>query len=137
MRNAIAQVFIHGYPELIQSDNGKEFTNKTLNAYLEGIHVKQLYELTYHPRSQGAIETFIKTVQQSLSAAYDNAKDEKLDWDLDMNLFNFLHFYNYKREHTTTGQILKYVLDYFNNEKIREIVMITTEKSRKKHLVNS
>ena len=48
-----------------------------------------------------------------MSAAYDNAKDEKLDWDLEMILFNFLHYYN------------------FNNEKIREIVMITTEKSRK------
>ena len=35
--NAIAQVFIFDYPELIQSDNWKEFTNKTLNAYLEGI----------------------------------------------------------------------------------------------------
>ena len=70
----------------------------------------------YHPQSQGAIEVFNKTVQKSLSAAYDNAKNEKLDWDLEMNLFNFLHYYN------------------FNNEKIREIVMITTEKSRKKHL---
>ena len=52
-----------------------------------------------------------------MSAAYDNAKDEKLDWDLEMILFNFLHYYNYKREHTTTGKIPKYVLDNFNNEK--------------------
>ena len=48
-----------------------------------------------------------------------------------MNLFNFLHYYNCKIAHTTTGQIPKYVLDNFNNENIREIVMITTEKSRK------
>ena len=54
-----------------------------------------------------------------------------------MNLFNFLHYYNCKREHTTTGKIPKYVLDNFNNEKLREIVMITSEKSRKKHLENS
>ena len=71
-------------------------------------------------------------MQKSLSAAYDNAKGEKLDWDLEMNLFNFLHYYNCKRDHTTTGKIPKYVLDNFNNEKIREIVMITTENSRKK-----
>ena len=44
VRNAIAQVFIYGYPELIQSDNGKEFTNKTLNAYLERIDVKHLMD---------------------------------------------------------------------------------------------
>ena len=137
VRNAIAQVFIHGYPELIQSDNGKEFTNKTLNAYLEGIDVKHLYGSPYHPQSQGVIEAFNKTVQKSLSAAYDNAKDEILDWDLEMNLFNFLHYYNCKREHKTTGKIRKYVLDNFNNEKIREIVMITTEKIQEKNLENS
>ena len=117
VRNAIAQVFIHGYPELIQSDNGKEFTNMTLNAYLEVIGVMHLYGSPYHPQSKGAIEAFNKIVQKSLSAAYDNAKDEKLDLDLEMNLFNFLHYYNCKREHTTTGQISKYVLDNFNNEK--------------------
>ena len=85
MRNAIAQVFIHGYPELIQSDNGKEFTYKTLNAHLEGIDVKHLYGSPYHSQSQGEIEAFNKTGQKSLSAAYGNAKDEKLDWDLEMN----------------------------------------------------
>ena len=128
VRNAIAQVFIHDYPELIQSDNEKEFTDKTLYAYLEGINVKHLYGSPYHPQSQGAIEALNKTVQKSLSAAYDNAKDEKLDWDLEMNLFNLLHFYNCKSDQTTTGQIQKYVQDHLNNEKIREIGMITTEK---------
>ena len=126
MKNATAQVFMHGYPELIESDNGKEFTNKTINAYLEGIDAKLLYISLYHPQSQGAIEAFNKTVQKFLSVAYDNANDEKLDWDLEINLFNFTHFYNCKREHTTTGQITKYVLDNFNNEKIREIVIIIT-----------
>ena len=115
VRSAIAQVFINGYPELIQSDNGKEFINKTLNAYLEGIDVKHLYGSPYHPQSQGAIEAFNKTVQKSLSAAYDNSKDEKMNWDLEMNLFYFLHYYNFKRDHITTGQIPKYVLDNFNN----------------------
>ena len=134
MRNAIAQVFMHGYPELIQSDNGKEFINKTLNVYLEGIDLKHLYRSPYHPQSQGAIEDLNKTVQESLSAAYDNVKDEKLDWDLEINLFNFLHYYYCKREHTTTWQIPKHVLDRFYNEKIREIVMITTEKSIKKNI---
>ena len=66
------------------------------------------------------------TVQKSLSAAYDNAKNEKLDWDLEMNLINFFHYYNCKREHTTTGQISKYVLDNSNNKKIWKIVMIIT-----------
>ena len=60
MRNAIAQVFIRGYPELTKSDNGKEFTNNIFNAYLAEIEVKHLYRSPYNPQSQGAIETFIK-----------------------------------------------------------------------------
>ena len=50
---------------------------------------------------------------------------------LEINLFNSLHFYNCKRKNTTTGQILKYFLDNFNDKKIREIVIITTKKFRK------
>ena len=69
--NEIAQVFIYGYPELIQSDNRKEFTNKTSNVYLEGINAKHFYGSPYHPQSQGVIENYNKTVQKSLSAAYD------------------------------------------------------------------
>ena len=37
--------------------------------------------------------------------------------DLEINLF---YLYNCKREHKTTDQILKYILDNFNNEKVRE-----------------
>ena len=137
VRNAIANVFIQGHPEIIQSDNGKEFTNKILDEYLFGINVTHIYGSPYHPQSQGAIEAFNKTVQKALSAAYDNLISEKVNWDLELNLFHFLHFYNWKRKHTTTQQIPKHVLDNFNNEKIREIVMIATEKSRKEHLENS
>ena len=99
--NTIAQVFIHGYPELIQYDNEKEFDSKMLNAYLSEIEVNYLYGLPYHFQSQEAIEAFNKRVQISLSAAYDNLKDEKLDWDLEINLFYFLNFNNSKKIHTT------------------------------------
>ena len=133
VRNAIAQVFIQGYPEILQSDNGREFVNKILDAYLICINVRHILGSPYHPQSQGAIEAFNKTVQKYLSAAYDNAKQENLEWDLELNLFHFLHFYNCKRVHTTTGQIPRYVLDNFNDAKVRELVIIQTEKSRKKN----
>ena len=44
MRNTIAKVFIHGYPEQIQSDNGIDLKSKILNAYLAEVEVKHLYE---------------------------------------------------------------------------------------------
>ena len=43
VRSAIAQVFIQSYPELIYSDNGKELTNKILNADLAEKEVKNFY----------------------------------------------------------------------------------------------
>ena len=39
VRNAIAHVFIQGYPEILQSDNGREFVNKILDAYLTIINL--------------------------------------------------------------------------------------------------
>ena len=125
VRNAIAQVFIQCYPELILSDNEKEFINKILNAYLEEIEVKHYYGEQYHAQSQGVIEAFNRTVPSYLSVAYDNAKDEKMNWDLQMNLLHFLHFYNFKSKHTIIDQISKRVLDNFNNEKVRKKAITT------------
>ena len=93
MRNTIAQIFIHEYAELIQSDNIKEFTNKIHNTYLTEIEVIHLYGSPYHLQNQGKIEVFNKRVQKSLSAAYENEKDERMDWDLEINLFSFLNFF--------------------------------------------
>ena len=62
---------------------------------------------------------------------------KRMDWDLEINLFYFLHFYNCKREHATTCKFSKGVLDNFNYEKVREKVIITTEnldKSIRKNL---
>ena len=56
-------------------------------------------------------------------------KDEKLGWDLEINLLHFLNFKNCKRKHTTTGLILKYVLDNFKNEKVREKVIIIIHRN--------
>ena len=68
-----------------------------LNAYLSEIEVKHLSRLPYHLQSQGAIEVFNKKMKIPLSAAYDNVKDEKLDWNLEINLLHFLNFNNSKR----------------------------------------
>ena len=77
------------------------------------INVRHILGSLYHPQSQGTIEALNKAVHKSLSAAYDNAKQKNLEWDLKLNLFHFLHVYNCKRVHTTTttGQIPWYVLN--------------------------
>ena len=51
VRNAIVHVFISGYPEMLQTDNVKEFTNSKLKSYLEGISVDHIFGAPYHPQS--------------------------------------------------------------------------------------
>ena len=131
-RNAIAHVFMSGYPEMLQTDNGKEFTNNKLKSYLEGISFDHIFGAPYHPQSQGAIKALNKTIQRALSAAYDNVIQEKDEWDLELNLFRFLHYYNWSRKHTTTGEVPKFVIVNFNDSLVKERGAIATENSREK-----
>ena len=55
-----SQVFIQKYPEILQSDNGREFANRILDAYLISINGRHILGLLYDPQSQIAIETFFK-----------------------------------------------------------------------------
>ena len=114
----------------VTNNNGKEFTNYKLKLYLEGINVDHIFGAPYHPQSQGAVEALNKTIQRALSAAYDNVIQEKVEWDLELNLFQFLHYYNWSRKHTTTGEVPKFVMDNFNDSLVKERVAIATEKSR-------
>ena len=102
---------------------------------MDSAEVEYVLGAPYHPQSQGAIETFNKTIQKALSKTYDNTKkNEQEKFVLEVNLHQFLHYYNWKRQHTTIWQIPKYVIDNFNDQNIREIVCLATERSRKKHL---
>ena len=76
--------------------------------------------MPYHHQSQGAIEVFNKTVQRALSVAYDNVKQEEIEWDLELNLFSFLYFYNWVLKHTPTNEDPKFVMNNFNNSLVRE-----------------
>ena len=50
-RNAIVQVFIQGYIEILQPYNGREFVNKNLDAYLIRTNVRHILGSPNHPQS--------------------------------------------------------------------------------------
>ena len=50
---------------------------------------------------------------------------------MEFNLNRFLHYYNWILKHTTTCLTLKYVIENFNDNLIRENIQIENEKSRK------
>ena len=60
----------------------------------------------YQPQSQGAVESFNKTIHKFLNEAYTNSMfngDE--EWSLPLMVSDFLHYYNSKRVHSTTKMI--------------------------------
>ena len=127
----IAHDFISGYPEILQADHGKEFTNSKLKSYIEGIDVDNIFLAPYHPQSHFSIEALNKAIQRALTTAYDNVIQNKDELDLELNLFWFLHYYNCNQKHLTTGEVPKFVVDNFNDSLVKVRVTICTDKSRK------
>ena len=74
---------------------------------------------------------FYKTIRITLYAAFDNIIQEKVTWDLKLNLQQFVHFYNCYSEHITIEKTPKHVMDNYNDKTLMEKVSIATENSRK------
>ena len=61
-----------GFPEIFQSDNGKEFVAKVISSFLKRYGVQIKRGKPYHPQSQGQVENLNKTVKQHLSRLLQN-----------------------------------------------------------------
>ena len=66
--NAIFEKLIleHGTPEVLLSDNGKEFTNDTLAYVCQEFNIEQHFTSPYTPRSKGKTENFNKFLNVSI-----------------------------------------------------------------------
>ena len=82
--NAIFEKLIleHGAPEVLLSDNGKEFTNDTLAYVCQEFNIEQHFASPYTPRSNGKMENFNKFLKTSIrklcqedTAAWDQVLD--------------------------------------------------------------
>ncbi|CAB4443573.1 unnamed protein product [Rhizophagus irregularis] len=67
----------HGCPKKILSDRGSHFNNKLVELLMEEFQIKHNLSTPYHPKTNGLIERFNKTLCESL-AKLNNDKD----WDL-------------------------------------------------------
>ena len=56
----------HGSPEILLSDNGKEFGNDTLTYVCEEFCIEQHFTSPYTPRSNGKTENFSKFLKASI-----------------------------------------------------------------------
>ena len=97
--------FYRGYPEMLQTNNEKEFINNKLKPFIERIGVDHIFGTLCLPQSQSAIKALSKTIKIKLSAASDNVIQEKMSGILELNLFQFLHYCNCYRKRATLGKI--------------------------------
>ena len=88
--NAIFEKLIleHGAPEVLLSNNGKEFTNGTLAYVCQELNIEQHFTSPYTPRSNGKTENFSKFLKVSIRKLHQH---DTMAWDqvLDQNLFTY------------------------------------------------
>jgi len=101
----------------IRNDNGKQFCAKKIQTYFEENHLNQVFTHPYSPEENGHVESFHKTLGNSLKDNYFNSLD-----DLTRRLELFYITYNNKRQH---GSIAKLCPSHFwslwDNGKIKMI----------------
>ena len=78
----------HGAPDVLLSDNGKEFTNDTLAYVCQEFNIEQHFTSPYMPRSNGKMENFNKFLKASIRKL---CQEDTTAWDhvLDQILFTY------------------------------------------------
>lgn len=85
-------------PQILQSDNGKEFTNASVESLCKSYGIKQIFISPYYPQSNGAIERFNGTLKRLIFRTF-TLYGTKIWHD---KLEALLEHYN-QSKHSTTG----------------------------------
>ena len=88
--NAIFKKLIleHGMPEVLLSNNGKEFTNDTLVCVCQEFNIEQHFTSPYTPRSNGKKENFNKFLKASLRKL---CQEDTTAWDQVLDQISFAY----------------------------------------------
>jgi uncharacterized protein YihD (DUF1040 family) len=69
----------HGCPKRILSDRGTTFNNKMIKELVDKFRIKHSFSTPYHPKTNGLVERFNKTLKESLAKLKkDNNWDEMI-----------------------------------------------------------
>ena len=75
-------MYVHGIPEQIHSDQGREFNNELMEAICKGLDINHTSTTPYHPQCNAAAERFNRTMIQFLTKAIADSDRSTLDWEL-------------------------------------------------------
>ncbi|GFW26027.1 hypothetical protein TNCV_3316991 [Trichonephila clavipes] len=96
--NVLLKIFSQtGFPKMICSDQGTNFTSKLSEAFLSVMGVSPRFSTSGHPESMRAVERWNRTLKDRLSK---NVQEHGSDWDLHLP---FLLFAYREIPHSTTG----------------------------------
>jgi hypothetical protein len=84
----------HGCPEKILSDRGTHFNNKMIEELMDKFEIKHRFSTSYHPKTNGLVERFNKTLCESLAKLGGNK-----NWD--DKIAPVLFAYRNKRQEST------------------------------------
>ena len=118
----------HHNPQMIQNDNGGEFSSREFKQFLLKQNIDQKFGPPYRPRCQGAVESLNKTTQKFFEMAKYLKKDK---YDLEDCVNDFLIYYN-NRKRSTTGITPYVIMRNVNDQKLIQKVITKTEKTRNK-----
>jgi hypothetical protein len=71
-----------GFPKIIQSDNGKEFTNEALNKLCETVGIDKRLITAYHPQANGLAESYVKIAKNILKKTLSGGTYQ--NWNLSL-----------------------------------------------------
>ena len=89
-----------GFPEIFQSDNGKEFVGGIIKKFLKSHEVQIKHGRPRHPQSQGQVENLNKTIKHHLRRILCNLPEEKQGKVWPMLLPGVATMYNNSYHHT-------------------------------------
>ena len=96
--NSLEEIFSNfGYPEVIVSDNGPQFRSDEFLQYCRRNAIHRRLVTPLHPRANGEVERFFRTLEKSIWCAINDNKN----WRTELLAFLF----NYRNtSHSTTGK---------------------------------
>lgn len=65
----------HGVLIIPFSDDGPQFSASVLRCFCESVGVGKTYSILYHPQKHSIVESYMRSVKESLAALVNNYKE--------------------------------------------------------------
>ena len=119
----------HGWPKVVQSDQGREFVNAINSSLFEMTGVKQCVSSAYHPQTNGLDERLNQTLITTLKKVVDASSS---DWDDHLSAA----LYAYRISRQASSKFSPFFL-MFNRQPRKAITLAIREERNEELLENS